>query len=59
MSSEYEVNNISDPFLQIKILELFALLGISDEEISSDMNDILAQLITNTENAKNTGNSVL
>ena len=42
--AEYEVNGISDPFLQIYILNFFKLLGINDKEISNDISDILANV---------------
>lgn len=41
---EYDVSGITDPFLQVKILRLLALLGKGDSESSDIMNDILAQV---------------
>jgi len=41
---EYDVQGISDPFLQVKILQLMALLGKGNSEASDAMNDILAQV---------------
>lgn len=46
-SPEHDVNGISDPFLQIKILRLLRILGKDDPETSETMNDILAQVIKN------------
>lgn len=58
-SPEHDVNGISDPFLQVHILRLLRLLGHKDLDSSESMNDLLAQVATNTETTKNVGNSVL
>ncbi|CAJ1349214.1 unnamed protein product, partial [Effrenium voratum] len=58
-AAEYDVAGITDPFLQAKILRLLRILGERSVDASDEMNDILAQVATNTEGTKNTGNSIL
>lgn len=56
---DHDVSGVTDPFLQVKIIQLLGILGHGDAEASDQMNDILAQVATNTESAKNVGNAIL
>jgi len=56
---EHDVHGIVDPFLQVEILRMLRILGQRHAETSDQMNDILAQVATNTESAKNAGNAIL
>lgn len=58
-SPDHDVSGISDPFLQVRLIKLLRVLGKNDPEASEAMNDILAQVCTNTETTKNAGNSIL
>lgn len=56
---EHDVTGITDPFVQVKILGLLRALARSDARVSEQINDILAQVATNTDSSKNVGNSIL
>jgi AP-1 complex subunit gamma-1 len=56
---EYDVSGSTDPFLQVRLLRLMRVLAEKDQETSDQMNDVLAQVATNTETARNVGNAIL
>jgi AP-1 complex subunit gamma-1 len=58
-SPEHDVNGVTDPFLQVKIIQLLGILGENEDDASDQMNDVLAQVATNTETNKNAGNAIL
>ncbi|EWM25868.1 clathrin-adaptor gamma chain [Nannochloropsis gaditana] len=56
---DHDIAGITDPFLQVKLLYMLQCLGRDNAEASEAMNDLLAQVATNTETAKNAGNAIL
>ncbi|XP_058149683.1 AP-1 complex subunit gamma-like 2 isoform X2 [Dasypus novemcinctus] len=58
-STEHSISGVGDPFLQVQILRLLRILGRNHDESSDTMNDLLAQVATNTDTSRNAGNAVL
>ena len=57
---EFDVNGVTDPFLQFKILQIFAYFGRENNEEDEDLPNILANIPNVMENTtKNTGNAIL
>ena len=47
------------PHVPLQVLRLLRILGAGDAAASDAMSDILAQVATNTEGARNAGNAIL
>ena len=57
---DYDVNGITDPFLQARILEVLSYFGRAYHEDNDELTNLLGALPTNTDTSvKNTGNAVL
>jgi AP-1 complex subunit gamma-1 len=56
---EFDVSGVTDPFLQVALLRVMRLTGAVSAAAAEVMNDILAQVATNTESTRNVGNAIL
>lgn len=56
---EYTIYEVSDPFLQISMLEFFRVLLRDAEQIDRNLQGLLENLPSETKIVKNTGNAVL
>ena len=58
-SAEYEFSGVTDPFLQVSILRLLGVFASASILTPEEMNDLLAQIATNTDGSRNAGNAIL
>ncbi|KAJ1606644.1 adapter-protein complex 1 gamma subunit [Cryptosporidium canis] len=59
-SMEYDNGGVTDQFLQVHILIIIGnLRTVINDDIKENVCAVLAQLLTNTDNSKNGGNSIL
>ena len=56
-SPEHSIGGVTDPFLQVRLIKLICKLA--SDPPSEEICDCLAQISTNTDSGKNSGNSVL
>ena len=56
-SPEHSIGGVTDPFLQVRLIKLLCKLTLAQP--TEETCDCLAQVSTNTDSAKNAGNSVL
>ena len=57
---EYDVNGITDPFLQVRILEILGFFGRASSKENEELEELLNSIPSSTDTTrKNTGNSVL
>jgi AP-1 complex subunit gamma-1 len=58
--AEYDVSGITDPFLQANILRLLRFLSSGENATpeSDELNELLTQVVSRSDNVKNTGNAL-
>ena len=54
-SPEFDVNGITDPFLQAKILEILQYTAKDDKELIDELADLFVSVQSITESSKQTG----
>ncbi|KAJ2547652.1 clathrin associated protein complex large subunit, partial [Coemansia sp. RSA 1933] len=58
-SSEYEVANFSDPFLQVAIMRLMRVVARGSQEAADELNDVLTHVASRTDWYKNAGAAII
>jgi AP-1 complex subunit gamma-1 len=56
---EHDIDGIADPFLQTSLLKLLRVLAKGSTQVSTLINDILAQVTTDIQGGKKAGNAIL
>ncbi|RNF08563.1 putative adaptor gamma-1 chain [Trypanosoma rangeli] len=56
--TDQDVLGVTDPFLQVKLLQFMRIIGTGSAVTSEALNDVLAQVLTNTDATRNVGCSV-
>lgn len=56
---DHDIGGVTDPFLQVHLLELLRTVTRFDKKMPEDVSDTLTQIATSTESNKNPGNAVL
>lgn len=58
-SSNYDFEGTTDPFLQVKLLEIISIFYQDSSTIDEELLNLLASISTNTDSTKNPGQSIL
>eukprot|EP01128_Nolandella_sp_AFSM9_P006359 TRINITY_DN3248_c0_g1_i1.p1 TRINITY_DN3248_c0_g1~~TRINITY_DN3248_c0_g1_i1.p1 ORF type:complete len:814 (+),score=182.60 TRINITY_DN3248_c0_g1_i1:152-2443(+) len=54
-----DIGSVSDPFLQVQLLKTLRVVGEGHQAASDTMNDVLMQILSNTDASRNVGHAVL
>ena len=49
---DHDIGGVTDPFLQVHLLQLLRLISMGDKKLSDEVDSTLAQIATNTESNK-------
>ncbi|KAJ1898854.1 clathrin associated protein complex large subunit [Kickxella alabastrina] len=58
-SAEHDVGGVNDPFLQAALLRLLCVVARGSQDAADEANDVLTQVATQTDGAKNVGMAIL